>query len=116
MLRKSSLIQTVKAMRDLYQLGREVYQDFKDIPGQELREEIGAEIKDKVKRFLDLHDEYEEACRVLGVDPDAPTEVFDAAYRALQRHYHPDGKEPDEERSKEINRANDIVTKWREWL
>lgn len=47
--------------------------------------------------------------RVLQVDPRAEWFVLEAAYRALARHYHPDGSAPNLERMAEINRAYALV-------
>lgn len=50
-----------------------------------------------------------DAYRTLQVDPRAETFVVEAAYRALARHYHPDGEAPDEARMAVINRAYQLV-------
>lgn len=47
---------------------------------------------------------------VLGVAPDAPQEVVQAAYRALSRIYHPDvPKTGNAEKMKKINRAYEVL-------
>lgn len=46
-----------------------------------------------------------DAYRTLQVDPHAETFVVEAAYRALARHYHPDGEAPDQAQMAAINRA-----------
>lgn len=50
-----------------------------------------------------------DAYAVLHVAPDAPQAVIQAAYRALARHYHPDGSEPQAELMKELNLAYERV-------
>lgn len=51
---------------------------------------------------------------VLGVREDASDIVVKAAYRSLQKRYHPDtGLEPDGEQSKRINAAYEEVQKLR---
>jgi curved DNA-binding protein CbpA len=50
-----------------------------------------------------------DAYRILQVDPQAEYVVVHAAYRALARHYHPDGDAPDTSRMVEINRAYALV-------
>lgn len=39
---------------------------------------------------------------VLGVSPDAPPDVIEAAARELKRQYHPDGSDPDREQFKRV--------------
>lgn len=46
-----------------------------------------------------------DAYRTLQIDPRAETFVVEAAYRALARHYHPDGRAPDHAQMAAINRA-----------
>lgn len=46
-----------------------------------------------------------DAYRTLQIDSSAETFVVEAAYRALARQYHPDGRAPDERRMAAINRA-----------
>lgn len=55
-----------------------------------------------------LHRE-DDAYRILQIDPRAETFVLEAAYRALARHYHPDGSSPDVARMVAINRAYAMV-------
>jgi curved DNA-binding protein CbpA len=55
-----------------------------------------------------LHRE-RDAYRELRIDPDAEDFVLEAAYRALARHYHPDGKTPNSRRMAAINRAYALV-------
>jgi curved DNA-binding protein CbpA len=50
-----------------------------------------------------------DAYRVLQVDPEADWTVLHAAFRALARHYQPDGAAPDMERMAELNRAYALV-------
>jgi curved DNA-binding protein CbpA len=50
-----------------------------------------------------------DAYRTLQIDPHAETLVVEAAYRALARHYHPDGEAPDAARMAAINRAYQLV-------
>jgi curved DNA-binding protein CbpA len=50
-----------------------------------------------------------DAYRILQVDPQAEHVVVHAAYRALARHYHPDGHAPDTSRMVEINRAYALI-------
>lgn len=50
-----------------------------------------------------------DAYRTLQIDPRAETLVVEAAYRALARNYHPDGRAPDERRMAAINRAYAIL-------
>ena len=50
-----------------------------------------------------------DAYRILQVDPHAETFVVEAAYRALARQYHPDGKAPDSAQMAAINRAYALV-------
>jgi curved DNA-binding protein CbpA len=47
--------------------------------------------------------------RILQIDPRAESFVLEAAYRALARQYHPDGRAPDLARMAAINRAYAIV-------
>lgn len=47
--------------------------------------------------------------RILQVDPRAEEFVLTAAYRALVRHYHPDGPNPDTTRMAQINGAYALV-------
>jgi curved DNA-binding protein CbpA len=54
-------------------------------------------------------DEEFDAYGVLQVTPTADDFVLEAAYRALARHFHPDGSAPDTPRMAEINRAYDLV-------
>lgn len=46
-----------------------------------------------------------DAYAILQIDPLAEEIVLDAAYRALARHYHPDGESPSPARMADINRA-----------
>ena len=46
-----------------------------------------------------------DAYRTLQIAPHAETFVVEAAYRALARHYHPDGEAPDQAQMAAINRA-----------
>jgi curved DNA-binding protein CbpA len=49
--------------------------------------------------------------QVLKVSQDAPSEVINAAWKALQKLYHPDsGLKPSSRRSAEINAAHDILS------
>ena len=50
--------------------------------------------------------------KILQVSPDAEPEVIEAAYRSLARKYHPDvvGSSASDERMREINWANEILT------
>ena len=50
-----------------------------------------------------------DAYGTLQIDPRAETFVVEAAYRALARHYHPDGEAPDQVRMAVINRAYALV-------
>jgi curved DNA-binding protein CbpA len=50
-----------------------------------------------------------DAYDVLQITPNAEDYVLEAAYRALARHFHPDGATPDEDRLEEINRAYALV-------
>jgi curved DNA-binding protein CbpA len=50
-----------------------------------------------------------DAYRELRIDPDAEDFVLEAAYRALARHYHPDGTSPNPRRMAAINRAYALV-------
>ena len=50
-----------------------------------------------------------DAYRILRIDPDAEDFVLEAAYRALARHYHPDGKTPNPRRMAAVNRAYALV-------
>jgi curved DNA-binding protein len=47
--------------------------------------------------------------KILRVDPSAEDFVIEAAYRALARHFHPDGSNPSDERMATINKAYDQV-------
>jgi curved DNA-binding protein CbpA len=47
--------------------------------------------------------------RILQIDPRAESFVLEAAFRALARQYHPDGRAPDLERMAAINRAYAMV-------
>jgi curved DNA-binding protein CbpA len=55
-----------------------------------------------------LHRE-DDAYRILQIDPRAETFILEAAYRALARQYHPDGRAPDADRMAAINRAYALV-------
>jgi DnaJ-class molecular chaperone len=55
-----------------------------------------------------LHREH-DAYRILQIDPRAERFVLEAAYRALARQYHPDGRAPDLQRMATINRAYAMV-------
>jgi curved DNA-binding protein CbpA len=50
-----------------------------------------------------------DAYGVLQITPTAEEFVLEAAYRALARHFHPDGKSPDASRMANINRAYDLL-------
>jgi curved DNA-binding protein CbpA len=50
-----------------------------------------------------------DAYAVLQVVPDAHPDVIRAAFRALARHYHPDGTAPDERRMRELNAAYERI-------
>jgi curved DNA-binding protein CbpA len=50
-----------------------------------------------------------DAYRVLQIDPEADWTVLHAAFRALARHYHPDGTAPDLQRMAELNQAYALV-------
>ena len=52
--------------------------------------------------------------RVLGISPDAPDFLLRAAYRAMQKKYHPDGESPNEELSKQVNNAYERICMERE--
>ncbi|MHB0858556.1 MAG: DnaJ C-terminal domain-containing protein [Anaerolineae bacterium] len=57
--------------------------------------------------------EYKDYYRILGVSKTAPTADIRKAYRKLARKYHPDvnpNNEEAEERFKEINEANEVLT------
>jgi curved DNA-binding protein CbpA len=53
--------------------------------------------------------EQRDAYTVLQVDPAAEPIVFEAAYRALARRYHPDGDAPDTARMAELSTAVAIL-------
>lgn len=52
--------------------------------------------------------------RVLGVNPDAPDFLVKAAYKVMQKKYHPDGETPNEELSKMVNVAYEQICLERE--
>jgi hypothetical protein len=52
--------------------------------------------------------------RVLCISPDAPDFLVRAAYRSLQKKYHPDGETPNEELSKQVNNAYERICLERE--
>lgn len=52
--------------------------------------------------------------RVLGINPSAPDFLVRAAYRAMQKKYHPDGESPNEELSKQVNNAYERICLERE--
>jgi curved DNA-binding protein CbpA len=56
-----------------------------------------------------LTDDEFDAYAALQITPHAEEFVLEAAYRALARHFHPDGGTPDERRMAEINRAYDLL-------
>ncbi len=56
-----------------------------------------------------MTDDEFDAYGVLQITPNAEEFVLEAAYRALARHFHPDGKTPDTARMTEINRAYELV-------
>jgi curved DNA-binding protein CbpA len=47
---------------------------------------------------------------ILEVTPTASREVIEASWKALQRRVHPDGAQPNVERSKLINAAHDVLS------
>jgi curved DNA-binding protein CbpA len=50
-----------------------------------------------------------DAYATLGVDPGAPARAVSAAYRALARRWHPDGRTPDPVRMIAINQAYNLI-------
>lgn len=57
--------------------------------------------------------DYKDYYKILGVDRNADAETIKKAYRKLARQYHPDvnkGDKKAEERFKEINEANDVLS------
>jgi curved DNA-binding protein CbpA len=56
-----------------------------------------------------LTDDEFDAYGTLQITPNAEDYVLEAAYRALARHFHPDGSTPDEGRMAAINRAYDLL-------
>lgn len=52
--------------------------------------------------------------RILGVHPEAADFVVRAAYKAMQKKYHPDGAAPNEEMSKLVNNAYESICHERE--
>ena len=57
--------------------------------------------------------EYKDYYKTLGVDRNADAETIKKAFRKLARQYHPDvnkGDKKSEERFKEINEANDVLS------
>jgi curved DNA-binding protein CbpA len=56
-----------------------------------------------------LTDDEFDAYGVLQITPHAEEFVLEAAYRAMARHFHPDGATPDERRMAQINRAYDLL-------
>jgi curved DNA-binding protein len=57
--------------------------------------------------------EYKDYYKILGVDRNADADAIKKAYRKLARQYHPDvnkGDKKAEERFKEINEANDVLS------
>ncbi|HEY3289149.1 MAG TPA: DnaJ domain-containing protein, partial [Anaerolineae bacterium] len=57
--------------------------------------------------------EYKDYYKILGVDRNADGEAIKKAFRKLARQYHPDvnkGDKKAEERFKEINEANDVLS------
>jgi len=52
--------------------------------------------------------------RILLINPDAPDFLVKAAYRAMQKKYHPDGETPDEAMSKLVNEAYEKICLERE--
>jgi DnaJ-class molecular chaperone len=57
--------------------------------------------------------EYKDYYKVLGVDKTASTDEIKKAYRKLAMKYHPDknpGNKQAEEKFKEINEANDVLS------
>ena len=57
--------------------------------------------------------EYKDYYKILGVSKDAPESEIKKAYRRLARQFHPDlnpGNRPAEERFKEINEANEVLS------
>jgi curved DNA-binding protein CbpA len=56
-----------------------------------------------------MTDDEFDAYGVLRITPNAEDFVLEAAYRALARHFHPDGADPDEERMADVNRAYNLV-------
>jgi curved DNA-binding protein CbpA len=56
-----------------------------------------------------MPDAERDAYAVLQVVPGADLEVIQAAYRALAKRYHPEGRQPDAARMAEINRAYDEI-------
>lgn len=56
-----------------------------------------------------MTDDEFDAYGALRITADAEDFLLEAAYRALARHFHPDGKTPDTSRMAEINRAYDLL-------
>ena len=56
-----------------------------------------------------MTDEEFDAYGALRVTPNAEDYVLEAAYRALARHFKPEGETPDAARMAEINRAYDLL-------
>lgn len=54
-------------------------------------------------------DEAFDAYDVLQITPDAEDFVLEAAFRALARHFHPDGSTPDSARMAQVNKAYDLL-------
>lgn len=78
--------------------------------------EVSSKFKEEAKSAADkLQKDMQEQSpyRVLGVDPQMPFDEIKMVYKGLLKRYHPDGKTPNEQRAKELNKAYEEIAKLR---
>lgn len=82
------------------------------LPGHEISPKLKAEAKtaaEKLQKDMQEKSPY----RVLGVDPSMSFEDIKIVFKGLQKKYHPDGKQPNEQKSKELNKAYEEIARIR---
>jgi DnaJ-class molecular chaperone len=68
---------------------------------------MSVRVRHRTNRIYD--EQYAGAWAVLHLQPSAPREVVDAAYRALSRMYHPDVSEADQRAQEMLNTAYEEI-------